>query len=68
MLRSPHHSSFTWWNLKSYGQLYDGHELAETCRCILIRIYILHTTVVLLITFNIYNFREYFQDMTDAYD
>ena len=41
-------------NLKSYDQPDDGHELAETCRCILIRIYFLHTTVVLLTTFNIY--------------
>jgi len=34
----------------------DGHELVETCRCLLIRMYFLHTTVVLLTTFNIYNF------------
>jgi len=38
-----------------YDQPDDGHELAETCRCMLIRIYFLHTTVVLLTTFNIYN-------------
>jgi len=43
-------------NLKNYGQPDDGDELAETCCCILIRIYILHTTVVLLTTFNLYNF------------
>ena len=43
-------------NLKSYDQPDDGHELAETCRCILIRIYFLRTTVVLLTTFNIHNF------------
>ena len=41
-------------HLKSYDQPDDGHELAETCRCILIIIYFLHTTVVLLTTFNIY--------------
>ena len=40
--------------LKIYDQPDDGHELAETCRCILIRIYFLHTTVVLLTTLNIY--------------
>ena len=41
-----------------YVQPDDAHELAETSRCILIRIYFLHTTVVLLTTFNIlvYNF------------
>ena len=43
-------------NLKRYDQPDDGHELAETCRCILTRIYFLHTTAVLLTTFNIYNF------------
>ena len=45
-------------NLKSYDQPDDGHELAETWRCILIRLYFLHTTVVLLTTFNIYNFHK----------
>ena len=35
----PHHSSFIQQNLKSYDQPDDGHELAETFRCILIRIY-----------------------------
>ena len=42
--------------LKSYDQPDDGHELAQTCRRILIRIYFLHTTVVLLTTINIHNF------------
>ena len=55
MLRFPHHSSFTQQNLKSYDQPDDGRELAETCRCVLIRIYFLHATVVLLTAFNIYN-------------
>ena len=49
-------------NLKSYDQPDDGHELAETCRCILIRIYYLHTTVMLLTTFNIYNFYTHNMD------
>ena len=44
--------------LLCYDQPDDGHELAETCRCVLIRIYFLHTTVALLTTFIIYNFLQ----------
>ena len=48
--------------LKSYDQPDDGHELVETCRCILIRIYFLHTTLLLLTTLNIYNFYTHNRD------
>ena len=46
----------------------DDHELAETCR-ILIRIYFLHTTVVLLTTFNIYNnlYEFFFSPISSTY-
>ena len=58
MLKVVNNTTVVWrkyiLTLKSYDQSDDGHELAETCRCTLIRIYFLHTTVVLLTTFNTY--------------